>query len=266
MLSSPIAPWKGAPLRVVFAAEKPLEGELALIAPDGKVAATSRDRTRRIHLISGSPKWRRRKPGLGRRSLRAKAPAECASVSREIVVHAQGANAAARRERASGPSTTRGIGRTKTCIRRGSRSCSTRPSTRPRRGRRCMRCCAIRRATSSSTIWVCARIRKGIVIQARLRRRSLLPARVFRLQDGAAVRLREMHARRRRPAAEVPAVVEHREGGAAAGAAAAGATNGQSAHWLVRRVRTRSASTANNASRKDTPQAARAACRASDIT
>ncbi len=28
MLSSPIAPWKGAPLRVVFAAEKPLEGEL----------------------------------------------------------------------------------------------------------------------------------------------------------------------------------------------------------------------------------------------
>ena len=45
MLSSPIAPWKGAPLRVVFAAEKPLEGELALIAPDGKVAATSRDRT-----------------------------------------------------------------------------------------------------------------------------------------------------------------------------------------------------------------------------
>jgi len=38
-LSSPIAPWKGAPLRVVFAAEKPLEGELSLIAPDGTVAA-----------------------------------------------------------------------------------------------------------------------------------------------------------------------------------------------------------------------------------
>ena len=28
MLASPIAAWKGAPLRVVFAAEKPLEGEL----------------------------------------------------------------------------------------------------------------------------------------------------------------------------------------------------------------------------------------------
>src|SRR6202158_5028061 len=43
-LPSPIAPWKGAPLRVVFAAEKPLEGELSLIAPDGSVAAKSRER------------------------------------------------------------------------------------------------------------------------------------------------------------------------------------------------------------------------------
>jgi hypothetical protein len=44
VLSSPVAPWKGAPLRVVFAAEKPLEGELSLIAPDGSVAAKSRER------------------------------------------------------------------------------------------------------------------------------------------------------------------------------------------------------------------------------
>ncbi len=44
ILPSPIAPWKGAPLRVVFAAEKPLEGELTLIAPDGSVAAKSRER------------------------------------------------------------------------------------------------------------------------------------------------------------------------------------------------------------------------------
>src|SRR5262245_37861059 len=44
VLPSPIAPWKGAPLRVVFAAEKPLEGELSLIAPDGSVAAKSRQR------------------------------------------------------------------------------------------------------------------------------------------------------------------------------------------------------------------------------
>ena len=37
----------------------------------------------------------------------------------------------------------------------------------------------------------------------RLRRPSVLPARLFRVQDGAAVRLREVHARRRRRAAEV---------------------------------------------------------------
>src|SRR5450830_482662 len=37
VLPSPIAPWQGAPLRVVFAAEKPLEGELSLIASDGRV-------------------------------------------------------------------------------------------------------------------------------------------------------------------------------------------------------------------------------------
>ena len=43
-LPSPIAPWKGAPLRVVFAAEKPLEGELSLIAPNGSVATKSRER------------------------------------------------------------------------------------------------------------------------------------------------------------------------------------------------------------------------------
>src|SRR5438874_1019174 len=42
VLSSPIAPWRGAPLHVVFAAEKSLSGELSLIAPDGTVAAKSR--------------------------------------------------------------------------------------------------------------------------------------------------------------------------------------------------------------------------------
>ncbi|MGZ5865456.1 MAG: hypothetical protein ACXWKC_08730 [Xanthobacteraceae bacterium] len=44
VMPSPIVPWKGAPLRVVFAAEKPLDGELSLIAPDGSVAAKSRER------------------------------------------------------------------------------------------------------------------------------------------------------------------------------------------------------------------------------
>lgn len=42
-LSSPNSPWKGAPLRVIVATEKPLAGELALIGPSGKVVAQSSD-------------------------------------------------------------------------------------------------------------------------------------------------------------------------------------------------------------------------------
>jgi hypothetical protein len=44
VVPSPIAPWKGAPLRVMLVTEKPLEGVLSLIAPDGSVAAKSPDR------------------------------------------------------------------------------------------------------------------------------------------------------------------------------------------------------------------------------
>lgn len=39
MLPAPLAPWTGAPLRVLVAAEKPLDGVLTLIGPDGRVAA-----------------------------------------------------------------------------------------------------------------------------------------------------------------------------------------------------------------------------------
>ena len=44
VLSSPLAPWKGAPLRVMIVTEKPLEGVMSLVAPDGSVAAKSSDR------------------------------------------------------------------------------------------------------------------------------------------------------------------------------------------------------------------------------
>jgi len=44
VLPSPIAPWKGAPLRVMVVSEKPVEGVLSLVAPDGSVAAKSSDR------------------------------------------------------------------------------------------------------------------------------------------------------------------------------------------------------------------------------
>src|SRR5262245_26369372 len=43
MIASPLTPWKGAPLRVVFTSEKQLNGELSLVAPDGAVAAKSAD-------------------------------------------------------------------------------------------------------------------------------------------------------------------------------------------------------------------------------
>jgi hypothetical protein len=83
VLPSPIAPWKGAALRVVFAAEKPLDGELSLIAPDGRVAAKSRAR-------QGGPPyfWFAEvvSPAAGtwHASL---APAGCGTITRDIVVH-----------------------------------------------------------------------------------------------------------------------------------------------------------------------------------
>ena len=88
VMPSPIAPWKGAPLRVVFAAEKPLEGELSLIAPDGTVAAKSRER------LGGPPySWfvEVAKPAAGNwqaKLVRDNAPPECATITREIAVRA----------------------------------------------------------------------------------------------------------------------------------------------------------------------------------
>jgi len=85
-LASPIAPWKGAPLRVVFAAEKPLEGELSLIAPNGSVAAKSRER------YDGPPySWFAEvaAPAAGTwhaKLVRDGAPTECSAITREIVV------------------------------------------------------------------------------------------------------------------------------------------------------------------------------------
>ena len=88
VLSSPLAPWKGAPLRVVFAAEKPLEGELSLIAPDGSVAAKSRER-------HGGPPYfwlaEVATPAAGTwhaKLTRERASAECSTITREIAVRA----------------------------------------------------------------------------------------------------------------------------------------------------------------------------------
>ena len=86
VLPSPLAPWKGAPLRVILAAEKPLEGELSLIAPDGSVAATSRER-------HGGPPYfwfaEVASPAAGTwhaQLARDHAPGECSTIRREIAV------------------------------------------------------------------------------------------------------------------------------------------------------------------------------------
>jgi hypothetical protein len=86
VLPSPFTPWKGAPLRVILAAEKPLEGELSLIAPDGSVAATSRAR-------HGGPPYfwfaEVGSPAAGTwhaRLARDRAPVECSTITREIAV------------------------------------------------------------------------------------------------------------------------------------------------------------------------------------
>ncbi len=88
VLPSPIAPWKGAPLRVVFAAEKALEGEFSLIAPNGGVAAKSRER-------HGGPPYfwfaEVASPAAGTwraKLARDRAPAECSTITREIAVSA----------------------------------------------------------------------------------------------------------------------------------------------------------------------------------
>ena len=87
VLASPVAPWRGAPLRVLFAAEKPMEGELSLISPDGRVAATSRERR-------GGPPYfwlaevASPSPGTWHAKLATSsgAPADCATITHDIAV------------------------------------------------------------------------------------------------------------------------------------------------------------------------------------
>ena len=86
VLSSPTAPWKGAPLRVIFAVEKPFDGELSLIAPDGSVAAKSHER-------HGGPPYfwyaEAASPAAGdwqARLVRPGESAECKTFARQIAV------------------------------------------------------------------------------------------------------------------------------------------------------------------------------------
>jgi len=82
-LASPVAPWKGAPLRVLFAAEKPVEGELTLIGPDGRVAFSSRARQ------DGPPySWLGEVATPAAGTWQAKLTGDCGTITREIAVRA----------------------------------------------------------------------------------------------------------------------------------------------------------------------------------
>ena len=203
VLPSPIAPWKGAPLRVLFAAEKPLDGELSLIAPDGSVAAKSRER-------QGGPPYfwfaEVASPAAGTwhaTLARDRAPAACSTITREIAVSAQQAAAAARgggqRLAAAQHLEPRDgkpvFGMDRQAVRRAARRGAVLEGAGTK-------CCATGRAISCSIIWDSAKTTWRWP-SPRLRRLRLLLARLFRLQDGAAVRLFELLARRRRRAAEM---------------------------------------------------------------
>ena len=89
VLAAPIAPWKGAPLRVLVAAEQAFDGEFALIAPDGSVAAKSHERR-------GGPPYfwiaEVAAPAAGTwhaTLVREAAPEACRTVTREFAVSAQ---------------------------------------------------------------------------------------------------------------------------------------------------------------------------------
>ena len=86
VMPSPIVPWRGAPLRVLFVVEKPFAGVLSLIAPGGSVATISRHR-------NGGPPYfwyaevARPAPGTWHARLeRDSAPAECRTITRNIAV------------------------------------------------------------------------------------------------------------------------------------------------------------------------------------
>jgi hypothetical protein len=86
VLPSPLAPWKGAPLRVMVVSEKRVGGVLSLIAPDGSLAVKSADRH------GGQPySWFAEvaAPAAGTwRATLTRDAAGCSPITRDIVVSA----------------------------------------------------------------------------------------------------------------------------------------------------------------------------------
>jgi hypothetical protein len=89
VLPTPVSPWKGAPLRVLVAVEKPFKGELSLMGPDGAVAVKTRE-------LQGGPPYywlaEIASPAAGKwyaQLAREDAAAGCGTINREITVSAQ---------------------------------------------------------------------------------------------------------------------------------------------------------------------------------
>ena len=193
-------------MRVVFAAEKPLEGELSLIAPDGSVAAKSHERR------GGPPYFWYAEvgtPAAGTwhaRLARERAPAECSTLTYDIAVLD---HEPPRPHGAPGSVwPVRYLNRaTENLFSAWIERLFDAPLDARPRGTRSTRCCAIARAISCSTTSVSARIRSGRR-PPRLRRPAVLPARVFRVQAGPALRVVALLARRQ-AAGEAVFVVQH---------------------------------------------------------
>jgi hypothetical protein len=86
VLASPIAPWTGATLRVIFTTDKPFDGELSLITPNGSIAGRSRER-------DGGPPYfwfaEVASPAAGTwhaTLTRDGSPSSCGTITRDIVV------------------------------------------------------------------------------------------------------------------------------------------------------------------------------------
>jgi hypothetical protein len=89
VLPSPISPWRGAPLRVMVVSEKPLQGVLSLIAPDGSVTAKSADRLGGSAPYSWFAEVATPAAGTWRATLTPdRASAECGAITHDIAVGA----------------------------------------------------------------------------------------------------------------------------------------------------------------------------------
>jgi len=198
VLSSPLAPWKGAPLRIVFAAEKPLEGELSLIAPT-EASRPNRPSATAARPISGSPRSPRRPPALGTQSLRAR---ERRPNQHDHAGHrrARRRAAAAGRNRgaASGPLRNNWDRETENLYSAWIEKLFDAPIDATLSWKALHE---VLRDRSRNFLFNHLGLREdsmGMIVRPDCADLPLLLARLFRLQDGLAVRVHEMHARRRR--------------------------------------------------------------------